>query len=101
MGVLNATPDSFFKDSRRRRLGDAISRGLQLEEDGADILDIGGESTRPPFRNVLPVAEEIRRVVPVIEALRKRLKIPISVDTFKAEVARAAIWAGAEMVNYI
>ena len=101
MGVLNATPDSFFKDSRRRRPGDAISRGLQLEEDGADILDIGGESTRPPFRNVLPVAEEIRRVVPVIEALRKRLKIPISIDTFKAEVARAAISAGAEIVNDI
>jgi dihydropteroate synthase len=101
MGVLNTTPDSFFKDSRRRRSGDAASRGLELEEQGADILDIGGESTRPPFRNVLPVAEEIRRVVPVIEALRKRLKIPISVDTFKAEVARAAISAGAEIVNDI
>jgi len=101
MGVLNTTPDSFFKGSRRRRPGDAISRGLQLEEDGADILDIGGESSRPPFRNVLPAAEEIRRVVPVIEALRKRLKIPISIDTFKAEVARAAIAAGAEIVNDI
>ena len=101
MGVLNTTPDSFFKDSRRRRSGDAASRGLELEEQGADILDIGGESTRPPFRNVLPVAEEIRRVVPVIEALRKRLKIPISIDTFKAEVARAAISAGAEIVNDI
>ena len=101
MGVLNTTPDSFFKDSRRRRPTDAISRGLQLEDDGADILDIGGESTRPPFRHVLPAAEEIRRVIPVITALRKRLKIPISVDTFKAEVARAAISAGAEMVNDI
>ena len=101
MGILNATPDSFFKDSRRRRASDAISRGLQLEEEGADILDIGGESTRPPFRSVLPAAEEIRRVVPVIEALRKRLKIPISIDTFKAEVARAAIRAGAEIVNDI
>ncbi len=101
MGVLNTTPDSFFKDSRRRRPSDAISRGLELEEEGADILDVGGESTRPPFRNVLPAAEEIRRVVPVIEALRKRLKIPISVDTFKAEVARAAISAGAEIVNDI
>jgi dihydropteroate synthase len=75
---LNTTPDSFFKDSRRRRLGDAISRGLQLEEDGADILDIGGESTAHTISERLPVAEEIRRVVPVIEALRKRLKIPIS-----------------------
>ena len=101
MGVLNTTPDSFFKDSRRLRPRDAIARGMELEEEGADILDIGGESTRPPFRNVLPVAEEIRRVVPVIEALRKRLKIPISIDTFKAEVARAAISAGAEIVNDI
>lgn len=101
MGVLNTTPDSFFKDSRYRRSEDAISRGLQLEEEGADILDIGGESTRPPFRSVLPAAEEIRRVVPVIEALRKRLTIPISIDTFKAEVARAAIAAGAEIVNDI
>src|SRR4030095_15564692 len=101
MGVLNTTPDSFFKASRRSRFGDAVSRGLELEEQGADIVDIGGESTRPPFRNVLPVAEEIRRVVPVIEALRKRLKIPISIDTFKAEVARAAISAGAEIVNDI
>ena len=101
MGVLNTTPDSFFKDSRRFRASDAIARGLELEEEGADILDIGGESTRPPFRNVLPVAEEVRRVVPVIEALRKRLKIPISIDTFKADVARAAIFAGAEIVNDI
>ena len=101
MGVLNATPDSFFKDSRRLRPSDAIARGIALEEEGADILDVGGESTRPPFRNVLPVAEEIRRVVPVIEALRKRVAIPISVDTFKAEVARAAISAGAEIVNDI
>ena len=101
MGVLNTTPDSFFKDSRRLRPRDAIARGMELEEEGADILDIGGESTRPPFRNVLPVAEEIRRVAPVIEALRKRLKIPISIDTFKAEVARAAISAGAEIVNDI
>jgi dihydropteroate synthase len=101
MGVLNTTPDSFFKASRRSGFGEAVSRGLELEEQGADIIDIGGESTRPPFRNVLPVAEEIRRVVPVIEALRKRLKIPISIDTFKAEVAYAAISAGAEIVNDI
>lgn len=101
MGVLNATPDSFFNGSRSRSVSDAISRGLRLEEDGADILDIGGESTRPPFRQVLPPAEEIRRVVPVIEALRKRLGIPISIDTFKAEVARAAISSGAEIVNDI
>ncbi|MBM3802362.1 MAG: dihydropteroate synthase [Acidimicrobiia bacterium] len=101
MGVLNTTPDSFFEASRRPRCQDAISRGLELEQEGADILDVGGESTRPPFERLLPVGEEIRRVVPVIEALRKRLRIPISIDTFKAEVARAAIAAGAEIVNDI
>lgn len=101
MGVLNATPDSFFRGSRRRRPSDAVSLGLKLEEEGADILDVGGESSRPPFRTILPAAEEIRRVVPVIEALRKRVKVPISIDTFKAEVARAAIAAGAEIVNDI
>ena len=73
MGVLNTTPDSFFKDSRCLRFSDAISRGLQLEEDGADVLDIGGESTRPPFRHVLPVAEEIRRVPAIREACVIRL----------------------------
>jgi dihydropteroate synthase len=101
MGVLNVTPDSFFDGGRYFRFRDAVSRGLRMEEEGADFIDVGGESTRPPFRQVLAAAEEIRRVVPVIEALRKRLKIPLSVDTFKAEVARSAIHAGAEIVNDI
>jgi dihydropteroate synthase len=101
MGILNVTPDSFYDGGRYFKFRDAVSRGLQLEDDGADIVDVGGESTRPPFLRVLPVAEEIRRVAPVVEALRKRLSIPLSVDTFKAEVARSAISAGAEIVNDI
>src|SRR5438876_7912361 len=100
MGVLNVTPDSYYDGGRYFKLSKAIHRGLQLEEEGADILDVGGESTRPHFR-VVPVAEEIKRVVPVIEALGKRLTIPISVDTYKSEVARPAIAAGAEIVNDI
>jgi dihydropteroate synthase len=101
MGVLNVTPDSFYDGGRHFRFRDAVSRGLQLEDEGADIVDVGGESTRPPFLRVLPAAEEIRRIVPLIEALQKRLKVPLSVDTFKSEVARVAISAGAEIVNDI
>lgn len=101
MGVLNVTPDSFYDGGRYFRFRDAVSRGLQLEEEGADIVDVGGESTRPAFSGVLPAADELRRVLPVIEALKKRLKIPVSVDTFKADVAKAAVAAGAEIVNDI
>jgi dihydropteroate synthase len=101
MGVLNVTPDSFYDGGRYFRFHDAVSRGLRMEEEGADIVDIGGESTRPGFSGVLPAAAEIRRIVPVIEELRKRLKVPVSVDTFKAEVAKAALTAGAEIVNDI
>ncbi len=101
MGILNVTPDSFYDGGRYFKTQDAIARGLQLEEQGADILDIGGESTRPPFFNLLPEAEEIKRVIPVIEKLQRRIRIPISVDTFKSEVARVAISAGAEIVNDI
>jgi dihydropteroate synthase len=101
MGVLNVTPDSFYDGGKYFRFRDAVSRGLQLEDEGADIVDVGGESTRPPFLRVLPAAEEIRRIVPLIEALRKRLKVCLSVDTFKSEVARVAISAGAEIVNDI
>ncbi len=101
MGVLNVTPDSFFDGGRYFRFRDAVSRGLQLADEGADIVDVGGESTRPAFSTVLPAADELRRVLPIIEALKKRLKIPISVDTFKADVAKVAIAAGAEIVNDI
>ena len=98
MGVLNVTPDSFsdggaFLDSEA-----AIARALQMEKEGADFIDIGGESTRPgavPIR----VEEELQRVLPVIKVLRGRLRIPISVDTRRAEIAGPALEAGAEMLN--
>ena len=98
MGVLNVTPDS-FSDADPLRAGDAaIAHGLRLFEDGADWVDVGGESTRP---GATPVAadEEARRVVPVIEGLRRRGAGPLSVDTTKASVARAALDAGADLVN--
>jgi dihydropteroate synthase len=100
MGVLNVTPDSFsdggqFFDPRR-----AVERARELVEEGADILDVGGESTRPGGEPVGAV-EEIRRVVPVVEALAGNVGVPVSVDTTKAEVARAALKAGAEIVNDI
>lgn len=100
MGILNVTPDSFsdggvYLDKER-----AVEHALRMQEEGADIIDIGGESTRPGAEAV-PVKEEIRRVIPVIEILAKRLKIPISVDTYKASVAEVALSAGATMVNDI
>jgi dihydropteroate synthase len=100
MGILNVTPDSFSDGSRYTGLDRAIDRALQLEEEGADILDIGGESTRP---NIAPVdeEEELRRVIPVIRALSDRLTIPLSVDTYKSRVAHEALQAGAVIVNDI
>lgn len=98
MGILNVTPDSFSDGGRSFEVEAAVAHALRLIEDGADLLDVGGESTRP---GATPVSadEEIRRVVPVIEALRGRIAVPISIDTMKAEVARAALAAGAEVVN--
>ena len=98
MGVLNVTPDSFsdgglYFDPKR-----AVARARELERAGADILDIGGESTRPGAAPIT-VEEELRRVLPVFEALRGKLKIPISIDTQKAAVAEAAVRAGAGMIN--
>jgi dihydropteroate synthase len=98
MGVLNVTPDSFSDGGRFFSLDDAVAQGYKLFEDGADILDIGGESTRP-FSNPVSEEEEILRVVPVIERLSKRIPIPISIDTTKAGVAEQAINAGASMIN--
>lgn len=98
MGVLNVTPDSFSDGGKFFSFDDAVSHGQKLFEEGADILDIGGESTRP-FSDPVPEKEEIRRVVPLIERLSERLTIPISIDTTKAGVARAAIKAGASMIN--
>jgi dihydropteroate synthase len=98
MGVVNVTPDSFSDGGRYFDAGKAVARGLELAAEGADILDIGGESTRPGSLPV-PEAEELRRVVPVIEALRKRTAALLSIDTTKAAVARAALDAGADIVN--
>ena len=98
MGILNVTPDSFSDGGKFFTLDDAVAQGQKLVADGADILDIGGESTRP-FSDVITAEEEIRRVVPVIEKLAKFVSIPISIDTTKASVARQAIEAGACMIN--
>jgi len=98
MGVLNVTPDSFSDGGRLRGTEAAIARGLELFEQGADWVDVGGESTRPgAFR--VGEEEEVRRVVPVVEGLRRRGAGPVSVDTTKAGVARAALDAGADLVN--
>ena len=98
MGVLNVTPDSFSDGGLFLGPGEAIERALALERAGADILDIGGESTRPGASSIT-VEEELGRVLPVLEGLRGRLKIPISLDTQKSAVAEAAVAAGAEMLN--
>ena len=98
MGVVNVTPDSFSDGGRFLDFDAAVAQGLRLAKEGAAIIDIGGESTRP-FSDPVPVSEEIRRVVPVIKKLSQRLSIPISIDTTKAAVARQAIKAGAAMIN--
>ena len=100
MGIVNATPDSFSDGGRHAGVEAAVAHGLRLVEEGADILDIGGESTRPGADEV-PVEEELRRVLPVIEALAARVDVPISIDTSKPEVMRAAVAAGAGMINDI
>lgn len=98
MGVLNVTPDSFSDGGRYKSTDAAIARGETLAAQGADILDIGGESTRP-FADSVSAEEEIRRIGPVIEALTERIAIPISVDTTKAAVAAKAMELGASMIN--
>jgi dihydropteroate synthase len=98
MGVLNVTPDSFSDGGKFFKSDDAIAQGYKLFEEGADIIDIGGESTRP-FSNPVSEEEEILRVVPVIETLSKRIPIPISIDTTKSGVAEQAVKAGASMIN--
>ena len=100
MGILNVTPDSFSDGGRYLDPDTALSQGEALVKAGADIIDVGGESTRP-FAQEVPALEEMRRVVPVIEALAERVSVPISVDTAKAEVARRALKAGAAIINDI
>ena len=100
MGILNMTPDSFSDGGRYNAVDTALERACQLVQDGADIIDIGGESTRPGYEQI-PVEEEIERVIPIIERLAKEVDVPISIDTYKAEVARAALKAGAHIINDI
>ena len=98
MGIVNVTPDSFSDGGTHDTLEAAVAHALELVEEGADLLDIGGESTRPGAEEV-SVEEELRRVIPVIERLVKQTSLPISIDTSKPEVMRAAVAAGAGMIN--
>jgi dihydropteroate synthase len=100
MGILNATPDSFSDGGKYNNIEQAIEHAQQMVENGADIIDIGGESTRPGY-SVISEDEEIDRVVPVIEAISKHVSVPISIDTYKAKVAERAIEAGAHIINDI
>lgn len=101
MGILNVTPDSFSDGGRYNETDLAVKHALQLVEEGADIIDIGGESTRPGHEKI-SVDEELARVIPVVEAIhREAPHIPLSIDTYKAEVARQAIEAGAHIINDI
>lgn len=100
MGILNVTPDSFYDGGRRLDPVNAITHGVAMAASGADIIDIGGESSRPGAQ---PVAEheELERVLPVLQGLRREVGVPISIDTYKSKIARAALDAGADMVNDI
>ena len=98
MGIVNVTPDSFSDGGMHDTLEAAVAHGLQLAQEGADLLDVGGESTRPGADEV-SLEEELRRVIPVIERLAKQTSLPISIDTSKPEVMRAAVAAGAGMIN--
>ncbi|MEX2459886.1 MAG: dihydropteroate synthase [Paenibacillaceae bacterium] len=98
MGILNVTPNSFSDGGDFISVEAAVERALQMEAEGADIIDVGGESTRPGAEKVA-LAEELRRVIPVVKALSSAVRLPISIDTFKAEVARQALEAGAHIIN--
>ncbi|MBH0231817.1 dihydropteroate synthase [Halobacillus yeomjeoni] len=98
MGILNATPDSFSDGGRFNDVEAAVEQALTMEREGADIIDIGGESTRPGHEPVSQ-QEELERVLPIIKAVKQKVNIPISIDTYKAEVAEQAVEAGASIVN--
>ena len=100
MGILNVTPDSFSDGGKYNDIERALKQADKMVEEGADILDVGGESTRPGHV-LIGDEEEIRRVVPVIEALKKRFDVPVSIDTYKSAVAEAALSAGADLLNDI
>lgn len=98
MGILNVTPDSFSDGGRFLDVDQAVARAIEIEKEGADLLDIGGESTRPGSTRIT-LAEEQKRVLPVLERLRSRISIPISIDTYKAEMAEQALRLGATLIN--
>lgn len=100
MGILNATPDSFSDGGKYNKKEKAVERAKQMVADGADMIDIGGESTRPGFEKV-EAKEEISRVLPIIEGIKEAVDVPISIDTYKAETADVALRAGAAMINDI
>jgi dihydropteroate synthase len=100
MGIINVTTDSFSGDGLGLDVEAAVAQGRRFAQEGADILDVGGESTRPGFQAVTP-EEEMRRVLPVVERLAREVDVPISIDSYKAPVARAALKAGAHLLNDI
>lgn len=100
MGILNVTPDSFSDGDRYLEVDKAVEYGLEMAHEGADIIDVGGESTRP-YSQKISVSEELDRVIPVIEILSRELTIPISIDTYKAAVAQESLKAGASIINDI
>lgn len=100
MGILNVTPDSFSDGGKFHEMDKALFHAEEMMRDGAAIIDVGGESTRPGY-TVVPDEEEIERVVPIIEGIKSRLDIPVSLDTYKSNVARAGIQAGADLINDI
>lgn len=100
MGILNVTPDSFSDGGKFLNYDVAMKHAEEMVEEGADIIDIGGESTRPGYQKI-SIQEEIERVTPIVEAVKKNLDIPVSIDTYKTEVARAAVSAGADLINDI
>lgn len=100
MGILNVTPDSFSDGGKWKEMDRALLHAEQMIAEGADIIDVGGESTRPGYEKI-SVEEEISRIAPVIEGIKNRLDVPVSLDTYKAKVAEAGIRAGADMINDI
>lgn len=100
IGILNVTPDSFSDGGRFQRIDQALFRVEEMLKEGMDIVDVGGESTRPGYTKI-SVYEEIERVAPVIEGIKARFDVPVSLDTYKADVAEAGIWAGADLINDI
>lgn len=101
MGILNVTPDSFSDGGKWNQMDRALLHTEEMIRDGAEIIDIGGESTRPGYQKEVTEDEEIERVVPYIRAVREKFNIPVSIDTYKAKVARAAVEAGAGLINDI